>query len=100
MTIEEKLYEIFESRLQQIEVRFANAGKPRWSYWHRLQEEWSEFLEGFKDLGRSSRMMTLVLDKKDDVIRINDPLSTSGNDCVLEIPVDTAMKILALGCLP
>jgi hypothetical protein len=95
MNTEEKLYDIFESKLQEIEARFAN-GKPRWSYWNRLQNEWSEFLDGVEGLERSSKMMLLVLGKKDGLIVIDDPLSTSGNDCVIGVPSDTAMKILAL----
>ena len=99
LDVEEKLYSIFETKLQQMELKFNN-GKPRWSYWNRLQNEWSEFLDGVEGLERSSRMMLLVWGKKDGLIIINDPLSTSGNDCVIAVPHATAMKILALEYVP
>lgn len=100
MGVEERLYHIFESKLREMELQFVNAGKPRWSYWNRLQSEWNDFLDGVEGLERSSKMMLLVMGKKDGLITIDDPLSTSGNDCVIGVPSSTAMKILALEYIP
>lgn len=100
MEIEEKLHDIFGRKLDEIEGRIEREINPRWRAIARLQEEWSDFLGKVPGLEALSKIVALVVDEKEGHVRFRNPLVVGGNEGMLSLPRETAMKVVALGHVP
>lgn len=99
-TIEEKLYEIFANRLDQIEDDIAARISPRWRSVQKLHEEWEDFLSDVPGVESISKIMSLVLQQSDDKVWVRNPLVIGGNEGIISMPKETAIKIVTLGHIP
>lgn len=100
MEIEDKLDEIFGRKLDEIEDRIESQISPRWRTMSRLQEEWMDFLGKVPGLEAMSKIVALVVDEKEGHVRFRNPLVVGGNEGMLSLPRETAVKIVALGHIP
>lgn len=100
MEIEEKLYDLFSRKLDEIEDRIGNRINPRWRSMARLQEEWADFLGKVPGLEALSKIAAIVVDEKEDHVRFRNPLVVGGNEGMLSLPRETAAKVVALGHIP
>lgn len=96
--LEQKLYEIMSQKLQQMEQGLPVATE--YSRINILNHMWNERLGEIPGLTRMSKMMSLILAKSENQVWVKDPLVISGNEGQISLPVDTAMKIVALGYMP
>lgn len=100
MTIEDRLFDIFDKKLTEIEDRIDSRISPRWRTLSTLQSEWSEFLKRVPSITVMSKIVGLVTNKKEGDVRFNDPLVVGGNQGVISMSRDMAMKIATLGHIP
>lgn len=83
----EKLYNIFNKKLQSIKE----------SNNKNLRKSWKEYLSGIEGIDRMGRLMSMVVDCPSDKVQITDPF---GEDAVLRVDINLAIKIITLGYIP
>lgn len=98
--IEEKLYGLFEKKLAELEDRINGRINPKWRPMQRLQEEWADFLSKVPGAENVSKIMSLILQRHEDVVWVKNPLVIGGNQGIISVPRETATKIVALGYIP
>lgn len=98
MTLEQKLYDIFERRLHALESGISVASESARQI--ILKQDWNNIIDSLEDVERIGLLMSMITQKSPDHVHINDPLVFGGNQGIISMKVETAMKIVALGDLP
>lgn len=98
MTLEQKLYDIFERRLHVLESGISVASESARQI--ILKQDWNNIVDSLEDVQRISFLVAMITQKSPDHVHINDPLVFGGNQGIISIKTETAMKIAALGGLP
>lgn len=99
IVLRKKLYEILNEKIHEMDenIVFGTEG----SRMSRLNAAWNERLESIPGLKRMSMMMSLIVERKNDEVWIDDPLVSIGSSQgKISVPLDVATKIVTLGYLP
>ena len=97
MTLEQKLYDIFEKKLHRLES--GTFAVTEYSRLILLNDRWNDCLDSV-GVERIGLLMSMITQKSPDHVHINDPLVFGGNQGIISMKTETAMKIVALGGLP
>lgn len=100
MTIEDRVYDVFDRKLTEIEDEIDRKISPRWRSMARVQEEWSDFLKSVPGINAMGMISALVIECDEDEVRVKNPLVVAGNQGFISMSRATAMKIATLGFLP
>jgi len=88
----EKLKKIFVAKFNEI------AAGTRTRVGHRnLRNKWKNYLSELEGVDRMGKLMSMVIDCPSDKIQIVDPF---GEDAILRINKEMAIKIVTLGYIP